>query len=320
MSEYANMYIALTVEHVDEDYITRALTELKIPKLKVPTPETEAEVYTIGQGENILIISGFSLYDYKIVNALTLYISSQYSSIRTLRALPAKLFTEKRLLIYPITNKYSYNRYIVKTRNYKRSIVDEDGIEVLRDLLTLRSRYTKTLHSLIKNIRPHILITVTTDKTLGIELDEPAINMVKNKHSKIEISIPITREIDNLKDVLQLPHTHHTYENDVSLGLLLAIPFNYSVQDTYTVILKIIEQTLKAKIEKRTLKNIEETSKIKVLSGKDEILSTLKQHDIEIIDDSGNEITVKYYKNNELHTKLIEEGEIEYYFNVEILS
>ncbi len=320
MSEYANMYIALTVEHVDEEYITRTLTELKIPKLKVPTLETEAEVYTVGQGENILVISGFSLYDYKIVNALTLYITSQYSSVRTLRALPARLFTEKRLLLYPIANRYSYNRYIVKVRNYRRSIADEDGIEVLRDLLTLRSKHAKTLHSLIKNLKPQILITITTDKTLGLELEEPAINMVKNKHSKVEINIPLTKEIHNLTDTIQLPHIHHTLENDTTLGILLVVPFSYNIQETYTTVLKIIEQSLKAKIERKASENIEKTSKIKILSGKEEILNTLRQHDIEIIEDRGNEITLKYYKNNELHCKLIEDCEIEYYFNVEILS
>ncbi|NPB00937.1 MAG: hypothetical protein GXO10_06140 [Crenarchaeota archaeon] len=320
MSEYANMYVALTVEHVDEEYISRALTELKIPKLKVPAQEIETEVYTVGQGESTLVASGFSLYDYKIVNSLTLYITSQYSSIRMLRALPSRLFTNKRLLLYPIVNKYSYNRYIVKTRNYKRSIIDEDGIEVIRDHLTLRSTHSKTFHSLVKNLRPHILIIMTTDKTLGIDLEEPAVDIVENKYSKIDIDLPVTKRVHNIGDLLQLPHAHHTLENDVSLGLLVAIPFNYNVRDTYTMIVKVIEQALKAKVEKKEHENVEDNAKLRILSDKDEIISVLRSHDIDIVDSGENEITIRYYRDNELHSRLIEDGEIEYYFNVEILS
>ncbi len=319
MSEYTNMYVALTIDHVDEEYITRTLTELKIPRLRIPTQEIETEVYSIGQGETILIASGFSLYDYKIVNSLTLYIASQYSGVRTLGALPCRLFDDKRILIYPITNRYAYNRHIVRTGNYKRSIMDNDGINVLRDSLTLRSQHSRILHSLVKNIRPGILIIATADKSIGIELEEPVIDIVENKHSKVEINIPITRTI-HLANTIQIPHVHHALENDTALAILLVVPFNYSVQETYHTLLRILEQSLKAKIDRKDFERKEDVITLKILSDKEDILSTLRQHDIKVLTESEDNVSISYDRNIELHTRLIEDREIEYYFNVRILA
>ncbi|NPA23430.1 MAG: hypothetical protein GXO23_03950 [Crenarchaeota archaeon] len=320
MSEYANMYVALTIDHVDEEYITKTLTELKIPRLRIPTQITETDVYTVGQGESILVLSGFSLYDYKIVNSLTLYLASQYSGVRALRALPSRLLEQRRLLIYPIANKYSYVRHIVKTRNYKRSIMDEDGIEVLKDSLTLRSCYSKIMHSLVKNTRPGMLIVFTTDRSLGIELEEPVLNMVENKHSKVEINIPVINVLHHTDQILQMPHSHHALENDVSLGMMVVIPFGYALPETYNLILRVVEQALKARIERKEVENRPHVARIRVLSDRDDVVTTLRQHGLEISHEGSDEISVVYDRAVELHVRLIEEQEIEYYFNVKVLS
>ncbi len=330
MSEYAEPTIALTLEHLDEEYIKNILNSLNIENLKIYTEYGEEIIYKIGNGKKILITSGYSLYDYKIVNSIILYTIYQLKTIRIEKALPRRVLQKFEIDIYPIVNKYAYNRYIVKNRIYRRSIMDEKGVQVIYDSLTLESKYSKILHRVISGLKPSIIILPVSNKTLNIDIKKPLINIISTSEETYKHVKDILRKIDldigdifEKVDLLQLPHSHYVLEGLSSLGLMIVIPQEYSIRDVYRIIIKTIECIYEIPIElleKILTGSIKREAEILC---REECTQTLKEvlstHGIEVEEVGPYRLKVRYYDDNILHRELISLKMLEYYADIEIL-
>ncbi len=325
MSEHADPLIALLLEALDEEYMESILELLNI---EVEYVQRE-KVYKIGNGLKMLIISGFSLYDYKIVNSIILYAINQNMTVRNERALPRRFLENKlQIMMYPVVNKYAYSRYAVKNKMYRRSIMDEKGVHIVYDAFSLSSRYSRNLHNIIKTIRPNILLTAISDKTLDLELRKPVIN-IETLNCELDITelkrlgIDIEQIFENY-ELIQLPYSHYTFENLTDVGIILIIPNEYTIKNIYKIILSIIE-TIGTKI---SLVKSEEVRKINTrevelrcnIESVNMIKEILNEHGIEIVKEEDGKIVLRYDIHNRLHRELFENRLIEYYLDVEIIS
>ncbi|GEM_PF-5816349 len=329
MTQHAETRLALLLDIVTLEYLENALAQEGLNAICVDTTRGPARVYVLGNGSTrIFLASGFSLYDYRIVNALTLLMINSARGVRDLEAICERALNRVRIYYYPVVNHFAYSRAVITARAFKRSVLDEQGNLVIFDHVALLSKYTQILHQVIASIRPHVVMFVVADRTYGEALRETQVRVFSNNpdvrqrlvNSLSSVNARVLQE-GNVR--IDSAWMHFALENLSIAGVEIVIPYDDEpVFYIYKLLLDVIERLssvdIPQEIEDKCLENSKTLTTTLEKEQVEELARILKMHGIEIVQTDNNRITVKYCKNVPLHSLLIEEKLIEKYFRVTV--
>ncbi len=328
MTQYADPRLALLLDVVTLEYLEGALAQEGLSAVCVDTASGPARVYMLGSGETrILLTTGFSLYDYKIVNALALLMINSVRGVRSLEALSERNLSTARIYYYPVVNHFAYSRAIVMAKAFRRSMFDEQGNLVILDNVALLSKYAQILHQIVTNLRPHVVVFLTTDGSSGEVLREPQIRVYAYDpdlgrcvaEALSQVNAQVCYEKDKVR--VDRAYTHFVLERVAAVGLEVAIPYaDESILSIYRLVLDVIRKVCSLELSQSFDEKCVEDSRVIVSSlGKEninELVRVLKMHGMEAEPISDNRIVVKYCRNVPLHDLLIRERLLEKYFRV----
>ena len=324
MPRYADLIKALHLELLDIEYINSILLEFKDHVFKI---ENEIPCILIGNGEkNIVILTGFSLYEYKIVNSLILMIYNQIVDDKYLAmTLPRKLLENYKIHVIPIINIDAYHISKIESREIESSIFDNDDIIVFQDFLTLRSKYSKIVHNYVNSVKPEVLYVIYSSKIIEEQISKIKISIHRKFIDLIEYIVKKLKEFDISIDYeifeflnLQLPHVHFTFEGIPSIGII--IPHSYSVRKCTTILTILISEL--TELIHSFIKKIEVSKKYVIkqkciieceLNKLQNLIEILKNHGVTIENIEDNKISIVYEIDNLLSEYLLNKHLIEYY-------
>jgi len=289
MTRFADPLKALYFDQLSIDYIDEILRQVGCAINYI----NDIPVIDIGSGNPLVIITGFSAYDYRIVNALTLMLYRYYSeSIYHTPSVSESVLKKFRLHIILTANPDAYR--VTDKYFHELSIMDKDSIIVFEDFLTLKSRYTQTIHKLIHEVKPEAAIILTYSDVdsvhiTGLEVLESLMNeiAVGIKESNVNVKI----KIEHLDP--QLPHHHFTLESIPSVSI--CIPRSLSIVKIAQIITKVLSKL--AQVDLKSLMEIkhQEAYKVVIYGNIDNIVSNFKEHNMEvkILSEREVEVTVR---------------------------
>ncbi len=336
MTQYADPIAALLLEPVPLEYIRSALAQENVDSLTTPTGEV---VYRLGQGDlRVMLITGFSLYSYRLVNSLALLLIESTRDVRGVRVPGDHALSRVTLFFCFPVNKFAYSRPIVSDRKYKRSLMDEYGNLVIGDLLTLQSTSASMLHSTVTYLRPDVLVVMYSDRELSrytmTEIVKPVLYVASHSRDVEEALIEsLSGRLSGFRVArlnhmdLQLPHSHFYLELSVSAVLVIVMPFTIEaipyMCNCITTIASSIAELGNAitKLRERELREV----KSAVLEVRPpltirRLAMILEQHGFSTSIEDESRLRVTYFRDIPLHRVLIEEHMLEEYFNAKISS
>ncbi len=335
MSQYAEPLLALRLDVVCLEYVETVLIQEGSNVLCIDTPLGTSRIFVIGNGDKkILFTSGFSLYDYRLVNTLTLLFLNSIRFVRPEGGLREVALSKARFYLYPVVNHFAFSRAVALSRAFKRSLFDEHGIHVMYDNIVLQSRYSTMFHYIVSNIRPHILLILATDRSLGKERNDKVNVRVYSKDEETTNSIVQTLQtkLNNVNVIkeehinINMPHVHYVLENLTSVGLLVEVPYGNDIVDNlYSILIEIVERLATLDVKPvEELRCNEKYVDIELSSDKEEniniLTKSLQAHGIQVEPLGGTRVRVKYCENIQLHKLLIDQRLLEKYFRITILS
>lgn len=289
MTRFADPLKALYFDQLSIDYIDEILRQVGC----VISYINGIPVIDVGSGNPLAIITGFSAHDYRIVNALTLMLYRYYSeSIYHTPSISESVLKRFRLHIILTANPDAYrvtNRYF-----HELSIMDRDSIIVFEDFLTLKSKYTQTIHKLIHEVKPEATIILTYSDAdnihiSGIEILESLMNELAASIKELNVNVKV--RIEYLDP--QLPHHHFTLESIPSVSIY--IPRSLSITKITQIVAKVLNKLTKINLKSLMEIKHQETYKVVVYGDLDNIVSNFKEHDMEvkILSEREVEVTTK---------------------------
>lgn len=324
MPRYADLIKALHLEILDFEYLNSILSEFKDHVFMI---ENRIPCVVIGNGEkNIIILTGFSLYEHRIVNSLILIlynqiIDSKYLSI----TLPKKLLENYKIHVIPIINIDAYHISKIESKEIELSILDDNNIIVFQDFLTLRSKYSKIVHNYVSNVKPEILYVIYSSKTIEEQISKIKISIHKKFIDLIDYIIKKLKEYDLDVDYeifeilnLQLPHVHFTFEGIPSIGII--VPYSFSVRKCTTTLITLLSELTELihafvrKIETKKKYVVKQKCVIECRAIElQDLINILKNHGISIESIEEDKVNVIYEIDNLLNEYLLGKRLIEYY-------
>ncbi len=298
MPYFAQPIKALLSEPVEPIYAYRLFKDI----LKCEVEGSESQfAFKIGKGhEAIVIVTGFSLSDFKIANALMYMAYNKIADVS--RSIPTFSTTQLEkwsIYIVPYANPWPFKSAELIRDNEALQAIDENGILIRYDALALKSRYSRFIHELITRIKPRLIIAVTT----GAKYSATTIHNLK------------IHGIEGIESVQANPSDflyHFSFEGYPSIAL--TIPRDYCL---FEIALRISRFIRSFKAEWKELGKRVEVA-VKAHRGKDEFIRTMELHGV-IAEDYGGYVLLKAEGLRQyLLQAVIDEGFIEHVFDVEI--
>ncbi|BDR92116.1 hypothetical protein [Vulcanisaeta souniana] len=140
-----------------------------------PTMDKEFLTLTIGSGNRrIALVTGFSVNDYRISNALVHAVLNKCAEhVYSIPTFSSSQLSKWTMEVMPMVNPWPFNSWdVIKGKNTFYTI-DGDGIPVRYDALTLRSKYSIKLHSMIHETRPELIIMLISSDKWSITVPKP---------------------------------------------------------------------------------------------------------------------------------------------------
>ncbi len=259
--------------------------------------DREFPILAIGAGaRRVLMVTGFSISDYRISNTLIyMLISKCLNHVYSIPTFSASQLGKWSIRVVPMANPWPFNSWdVIRGRNQLYSM-DDEGIPVRYDALTLRSRYSIKLHNLVHEVNPELVIMLVSSNEWSITVPEPI-------------------RVDDYGVVGPDPadFTHH-FSLEGYPTVILSIPRDAEPRDMANRIIQLIkEHSIKVQ-ESKSLEVV-----VKVYGDIDNISNILKLHGL-LVSVDGNRLVIRAStKSQALLNALIDNNLIENYFDVEI--
>ncbi len=322
MSRFADPIVSLYSEPVALSYIKSFLDVANISYVLL---DDGIPCIRLGAGsDGIVMLTGFTAHDYKITNTLILMSYCAKLSIRPLPTFSTSTISSISLNIVPIVNLRAYRDIKVSLVEPEVMILDENNVNVFRDFLTLRSRYTRSVHKFVRAMKPRLVLTIFSERLFGKQCSKILICAHRTQESAMrdllreleEHGLEADLHVYNVSD-LQLPHVHFFYENVPSLGVV--IPSRLFVEDIALGLSIMISRILRRCESLKTPRDSSRSYECLMKIGSQEIVEVLRDHDIHI-ERSGDHFRAVYDGSNMLAEILLSSRFIESYFNVTVVE
>ncbi|WP_069806504.1 hypothetical protein [Vulcanisaeta thermophila] len=294
MAFFSNPIKALLTDVVPTKYVSSLFQSLNCGSVNEDYP-----VITLGSGgRKALVVTGFNVLDFKITN--TLIHMAMTKCMGTTYSIPT--FSNSQLSkwvvkIVPMANPWPYNSWDVIKGVRELYGVDENGIEVMHDALTLISKYSVKLHELVNNLRPNLIITLW----LG---------------DKLSITTPGIARVGNYPQVPPDPtdfRQHFMLEGYLELSV--SIPHDWGPRDIAKLVIDLIREYTVNWAEAKALEAV-----VRIGGDVDSVLSTLRIHGIEARPEGDYFVLSVKHSPHHLLNLLIDNNLLEHYFNVDIFE
>jgi hypothetical protein len=282
------------------DVVTPEYAFTLMNTMKCGSPADKAyPVFTAGAGaKRALIITGFSINDYKISNALLyMLLNKCVNDVYSIPTFSTSQLSKWTINIVPMANPWPYNSWEVIRGKVQFYDLDDEGIPVRYDALTLKSKYSVRLHGLVNDMKPDLIMVLMSSSKWSIMTTEPI------RINDYETSIP------DPTDFAQ----HFSYEGYPTL--IVSIPNETSIREIIHEVIQLIRDYNVKKQESKFLELI-----VKVNGDINTILNVLRSHDLSVNVDGNKLIIRPSDKSRYLLNSLIDNNLIENYLNVEILE
>ena len=284
---------ALLTDIVTPKYVYSLMESLKCGSVT----DREFPVLTLGAGvRQILIITGFSVNDYRISNSLIYMVLNKcVNHVYSIPTFSASQLSKWSIRVIPMANPWPYNSWDVIRGKGSFYSMDDEGIPVRYDALTLRSRYSIKLHNFVHEINPELVIMLVNS-------------------DKWSIVTPESIKINNYDTVSLDPadFTHHfTLESYPTI--ILSVPRDAEPREIANEVVQLIkEHSIKAQ-ESKPLEVV-----VRVHGDIDNISNILRLHGF-LVGVDGDKLIIRAGSRSQLLLNaLIDNNLIEHYFDVEI--
>ncbi|ADY01891.1 MAG: hypothetical protein ACP5GZ_10450 [Vulcanisaeta sp.] len=284
---------ALLTDVVTPKYVYSLMNSLKCGS----STDKDFLVLTIGGGvKRVLLVTGFSINDYRIGNALIyMLLNKCVNHVYSIPTFSASQLSRWSIRIVPMVNPWPFNSWdIIRGKDPFYSI-DDEGIPVRYDALTLKSKYSIKLHNLIHEINPELIVMLVSSDKWSISTPEP---IRVNDYGSID---------SDPADFVN----HFSYESYPTI--ILSIPRDAEIREIASEIIQLIKEHSIKRQETKPLEVV-----VKVNGDIDNISNVLRVHGF-LIGVDGNKLIIRASdKSQALLNALIDNNLIEHYFDVEI--
>jgi len=280
---------ALLSEIVNQSFMIRTLEDAGCPLEGAHIP-----LIKLGRGnDDILVMSGFGLQDYRITNTLALMAMARCSSsMRVLPTFTVSMLSRWSIYILPMANPWVFNSWPL-LRNFEGLYdADEEGNVVIHDALTLRGRSARAIHELVNSIKPKLILLVRSG-------------------DNDNTSIANVADLGGFNTTEPRPWYfghHFTLEGYPTLDVVIS-----EDHDQHEMALRILNLVRDYEINWRPHMYME--LRLRIHGDADRFMETMRMHGIEVEDGPGLVILKGSNYLTEYLSRLIE-----YYFDVELLT
>ncbi|MFP3216708.1 MAG: hypothetical protein RXP99_05380 [Vulcanisaeta sp.] len=291
----AEPFRALLTDVVTPKYVYSLMESLRCG---LPS-DGEFPVMTIGTGaKTVVIITGFSVLDYRISNTLVYMIASKcVGDVYVIPTFSIPQLSRWTIKVVPMANPWPFNSWEVIRNRERFYHLDGDGIPVRYDALTLRSKYSVKLHSLINDVKPQLVITLTTSNEWSVMAPRPV-------------------SIDGYKQVELGPFdflSHFAYEGYPTV--IMTIPRE---SETHEIAHRVVQLIRDYEVKHEASRSLEVV--VRASGDVNNITNILRFHELNVEVDGDKLIIKANERSQPLLNSLIDNNLIEHYFNVEILE
>lgn len=161
---------ALLTDIVTPKYVYSLMESLKCGSVT----DREFPILTLGAGtRQILIVTGFSVNDYRISNTLIYMVLNKcVNHIYPIPTFSASQLSKWSIKVIPMANPWPYNSWDMIRGKGPFYSIDDEGIPVRYDALTLRSKYSIKLHNLVHEVNPELIIMLMNSDKWSIVTPE----------------------------------------------------------------------------------------------------------------------------------------------------
>ena len=284
---------ALLTDVVTPKYVYSLMESLRCGSIS----DGELPILTIGAGvRRALIVTGFSVNDYRASNALIYMLLSRcINHVYSIPTFSASQLGRWLIKVVPMANPWPFNSWdVIRGKNQLYSL-DDEGIPVRYDALTLRSKYSIRLHGLVHDLNPEFIIMLVSSDRWSITTPEP-----------IRVDDYGTTSPDPADFV-------HHFSLEGYPTIILSIPRDAELREIANVVTQLIREHSVKVQESKPLEVV-----VKVHGDVDNITNILKLHGF-LIGIDGDRIIIRASgKSQLLLNSLIDNNLIEHYFDVEI--
>lgn len=294
MAYFSNPIKALLTDILPTKYVSSLFRSLNCGII-----DEEYPVITLGSGgENVLMVTGFSVTDYKITNALIyMAVVKCLGTVFSIPTFSNSQLSRWTIRFIPMANPWPYNSWsLIKGVNELYG-VDDDGIHVMHDALTLLSKYSIKLHALINNVKPNLILMLSAG-------------------DKFEITTLNNAKVGNYPQVAPDPTDfRHHFMLEGYPTLIVSIPRDWGPRDIARLLIDLLREY---SIEWVNTKPLEALIKINGDTGT--IVNTLKMHGIDVKTEGEFFLLSSRGQTSHLLNLLIDNNLLEHYFNINILE
>ncbi|WP_243676025.1 hypothetical protein [Vulcanisaeta distributa] len=287
---------ALLTDVITPKYLYSLMNSLKCGSVT----NSEFPVLTIGTGtRQVLLIAGFSINDYRISNTLVYMVLNKcMNHVYPIPTFSASQLGKWSIRIIPMANPWPFSSWDIIRGKSGFYTIDDEGIPVRYDALTLRSRYSVKLHNIVHEVNPELIIMLIGSDKWSITTPPELIRINDYNTEK--------------PDPADFMH-HFSYEN-YPPTIILSIPKDAEMREIANEVARLIrEYNVKPREVKPPLEVV-----VKVHGDIDNISNVLKLHGL-LVSADGDKLVIKASNRSQsLLNALVDNGLIEYYFDVEI--
>jgi hypothetical protein len=291
----AEPFRALLTDIVTPKYVFSLMNSLKCGLLS----DKDLPILTMGTGaKRAIVITGFSVLDYRISNALIYMVLSKcVNNVHAIPTFSASQLSKWTIKVIPFANPWPFSSWDVIRGKESFYLLDDDGIPTRYDALTLRSKYSLKLHGLINEVKPELIIMLTASSEWSIMTPRP-----------ISINGYETAELSPTDFLGHFAHEGYP-------TIVMTIPRESGL---YEITQRIIQLIRDYNVKYEEIKPLELV--IRVDGDINSIANILRLHGF-LIGVDGNKLIIRANEKNQfLLNSLIDNNLIEHYFNVEILE
>lgn len=295
MAYFSNPAKALLTDVLPTKYVSSLFRSLNCGVI-----DEEYPVITLGSGnKNVLIITGFSVTDFKITNAL-IYMA-MVKCLGTVYSIPT--FSNSQLIkwtvkMVPMANPWPYNSWNLIRGVSELYGADDEGINVMYDALTLLSKYSIKLHTLVNDSKPNLI--------LMLSITEDEFNITTLNNARIDNYSQVTPDPTNFK---------HHFMLEGYPTLMVSIPKNWSLRDITRLIIDLLHEYTIEWIDTKPLEAL-----VKIYGDANTIINSLRIHGIDVKAEGEAYVLSSRSRSSHLLNLLIDNNLLEHYFNVNILE
>ena len=284
---------ALLTDIITPKYVYSLMESIKCGSVT----DREFPILTLGAGaRQILMVTGFSVNDYRISNTLIYMVLNKcMNHVYSIPTFSASQLSKWSIRIIPMANPWPYNSWDVIRGRGSFYSMDDEGIPVRYDALTLRSKYSIKLHNFVHDVNPELIIMLVNS-------------------DKWSIATPESIRINDYGTINPDPADFiHHFSLESYPTIILSVPRDAEPREIANEVIQLIkEHSIKVQ-ESKPFEVV-----VKVHGDLDNISNILKFHGL-LVGVNGDKLIIRANNRSQLLLNaLIDNNLIEHYFDVEI--